>query len=190
MQTCAGLQQPAGGRIRVHGKDVTGWSYHRMQAEDVAYMPAGRLEAGLGGRTFAHRTRGAGAAGTRIPGRLADRTGGNSSPYRTLPDRGRSAYHGGCTLRRQPAALAVRVVEEPLETNLDWSIQPAGWTSGRRTGSGRRCTGAGKRARLSSLCRPISMRSSSAATGSPCSQAERCHASWRPRTLRWKSSVT
>lgn len=47
MQTCAGLEQPAAGRIRVHGKDVTGWSYHRMQAEDIAYMPAGRLEAGL-----------------------------------------------------------------------------------------------------------------------------------------------
>ena len=47
MQACAGLQQPAQGQIRLHGKDVSGRSYHAMQAEDVAYVPAGRLEAGL-----------------------------------------------------------------------------------------------------------------------------------------------
>lgn len=47
MQACAGLEKPDHGQILIHGKDVTGWSYHSMQAEDVAYVPAGRLEAGL-----------------------------------------------------------------------------------------------------------------------------------------------
>ena len=47
LQACAGLLHPTHGRIYLAGQDVTGFSYHRMQAECVAYVPAGRLEAGL-----------------------------------------------------------------------------------------------------------------------------------------------
>ncbi len=45
--TCAGLIQPESGVILLDGQDVTQWPYHRMQAAQVAYVPAGRLEAGL-----------------------------------------------------------------------------------------------------------------------------------------------
>ena len=47
LKACAGLIHPAGGRISIGGVDVTSWSYHRRQANGVAYAPAGRLEAGL-----------------------------------------------------------------------------------------------------------------------------------------------
>jgi simple sugar transport system ATP-binding protein len=47
MQACSGLLQPARGRLRLDGQDVTGWSYHRMQAHGMGYVAAGRLEEGL-----------------------------------------------------------------------------------------------------------------------------------------------
>jgi ABC-type uncharacterized transport system ATPase subunit len=47
LQACAGLLQPTRGRCLLAGQDVTGWSYHRIQAAGVAYVAAGRLEAGL-----------------------------------------------------------------------------------------------------------------------------------------------
>ncbi|MFN2159632.1 MAG: ABC transporter ATP-binding protein [Anaerolineales bacterium] len=47
MQTIAGLIQPVKGKIYLDGKNVTTWSYHRMQDALAAYVPAGRLEAGL-----------------------------------------------------------------------------------------------------------------------------------------------
>jgi simple sugar transport system ATP-binding protein len=47
LQACAGLVHPARGRILVGGEDVTSWSYHRRQTHGIAYVPAGRLEAGL-----------------------------------------------------------------------------------------------------------------------------------------------
>jgi len=47
MQTCVGLKESNMGQVLVNNQDVTGWSYHRMQAEEVAYVAAGRLEEGL-----------------------------------------------------------------------------------------------------------------------------------------------
>lgn len=47
MQTIAGLIKPAKGKVFLDGVDVTGWSYHRVRDELAAYVPAGRLEAGL-----------------------------------------------------------------------------------------------------------------------------------------------
>jgi simple sugar transport system ATP-binding protein len=47
LQTCAGLLKPAHGRYLLAGQDVSGWSYHRIQEAGVAYVAAGRLEAGL-----------------------------------------------------------------------------------------------------------------------------------------------
>jgi simple sugar transport system ATP-binding protein len=47
MQACSGLLPAARGRVRLNGQDVTGWSYHRMQANGMGYVAAGRLEEGL-----------------------------------------------------------------------------------------------------------------------------------------------
>jgi simple sugar transport system ATP-binding protein len=47
LQACAGLLKPTHGRYLLGGQDVSGWSYHRIQAAGVAYVAAGRLEAGL-----------------------------------------------------------------------------------------------------------------------------------------------
>jgi simple sugar transport system ATP-binding protein len=47
MQACSGLIQPARGRLRLDGEDVTGWRYHRLQAHGMGYVAAGRLEEGL-----------------------------------------------------------------------------------------------------------------------------------------------
>jgi len=47
LQACAGLLQPTHGRYLLAGQDVTGWPYHHIQATGVAYVAAGRLEAGL-----------------------------------------------------------------------------------------------------------------------------------------------
>lgn len=47
MQTCAGLIEPDKGQVFVENEDVTGWSYHKMQSEGIAYVAAGRLEEGL-----------------------------------------------------------------------------------------------------------------------------------------------
>lgn len=46
-RACAGLIQPEKGQIFLDGQDVTRFSYHQMQDAKVAYVPAGRLEAGL-----------------------------------------------------------------------------------------------------------------------------------------------
>ncbi|MBN1146680.1 MAG: ATP-binding cassette domain-containing protein [Anaerolineales bacterium] len=47
MQACAGLLHPASGKITLDSKDVTHWSYHRLQQAGMAYITAGRLEEGL-----------------------------------------------------------------------------------------------------------------------------------------------
>jgi simple sugar transport system ATP-binding protein len=47
LQACAGLLHPEHGHITLNGQDISGWSYHRLQAAGVAYVPAGRLEEGL-----------------------------------------------------------------------------------------------------------------------------------------------
>lgn len=47
MQTCAGLIRPESGQILLDGQDITGWSYQKTRAADVAYVAAGRLEEGL-----------------------------------------------------------------------------------------------------------------------------------------------
>ncbi len=47
MQACAGLMPVAKGRVQLAGQDVTAWGYHRMQANGMGYVAAGRLEEGL-----------------------------------------------------------------------------------------------------------------------------------------------
>ncbi len=47
LKACAGLVQPSKGQIYLNGEDITSWSYHRRQAANIAYVAAGRLEAGL-----------------------------------------------------------------------------------------------------------------------------------------------
>lgn len=47
LQACAGLLHPDHGKMLLANEDVTGWSYHRMQAAGVGYAAAGRLEEGL-----------------------------------------------------------------------------------------------------------------------------------------------
>lgn len=47
LQACAGLLRPSQGQISLHGQDVTRYSYDRMRAAGVSYVPAGRLEEGL-----------------------------------------------------------------------------------------------------------------------------------------------
>lgn len=47
LQACAGLQDVAGGTIKLAGEDVTKWGYHRMQDFGMGYVAAGRLEEGL-----------------------------------------------------------------------------------------------------------------------------------------------
>lgn len=47
MQACAGLLPVSKGQVHLAGQDVTSWGYHRMQANDMGYVAAGRLEEGL-----------------------------------------------------------------------------------------------------------------------------------------------
>jgi len=47
LRTCAGLERPTAGRIRLDGQDLTGQAFHRYRQAGVAYLPAGRLEEGL-----------------------------------------------------------------------------------------------------------------------------------------------
>jgi simple sugar transport system ATP-binding protein len=47
LKACAGLLSPAGGRVTVGGRDLTGQHYNRFLAAGVHYLPAGRLEEGL-----------------------------------------------------------------------------------------------------------------------------------------------
>jgi simple sugar transport system ATP-binding protein len=47
LRTCAGLQKPAAGRLRVGGRDLTGAPYRDFLAAGVHFLPAGRLEEGL-----------------------------------------------------------------------------------------------------------------------------------------------
>ena len=53
LRTCAGLQRPAAGQMRVGGKDLTGRAYREFLDAGVHFLPAGRLEEGLiGGLTI------------------------------------------------------------------------------------------------------------------------------------------
>jgi simple sugar transport system ATP-binding protein len=47
LRTCAGLVRPVGGKLIVQDKDLTGKPYHIFLNNDVAYLPASRLEEGL-----------------------------------------------------------------------------------------------------------------------------------------------
>ncbi len=47
LRSLAGLVRTVGGRIGLHGKDVTGFSYHALQRQGLAFLPAARLEEGL-----------------------------------------------------------------------------------------------------------------------------------------------
>jgi branched-chain amino acid transport system ATP-binding protein len=41
-RACSGLVPPAAGTIRLAGKDITGWSAHRIRRAGVVYLPEGR----------------------------------------------------------------------------------------------------------------------------------------------------
>jgi len=47
LRTCAGLIRPVAGKITLHGRDVTGRSYHEFKRDGVEWLPASRLEEGL-----------------------------------------------------------------------------------------------------------------------------------------------
>ncbi|HEX9123975.1 MAG TPA: ATP-binding cassette domain-containing protein, partial [Actinomycetota bacterium] len=47
LRTCAGLLQPAAGRVGLAGRDLTGRGYRDFLSAGVYYLPAGRLEEGL-----------------------------------------------------------------------------------------------------------------------------------------------
>lgn len=47
LRTCAGLLEPAAGRVRVGARDLTRRPYRDFLAAGVHYLPAGRLEEGL-----------------------------------------------------------------------------------------------------------------------------------------------
>lgn len=47
LRTCGGLVRPVGGKLSVLNKNLTGKPYHTFLNNDVAYLPASRLEEGL-----------------------------------------------------------------------------------------------------------------------------------------------
>ena len=47
LRSVAGLVRTVGGRIILHGKDLTGRSYHAFKRHGAAFLPAARLEEGL-----------------------------------------------------------------------------------------------------------------------------------------------
>jgi general nucleoside transport system ATP-binding protein len=47
LRSVSGLVRTVGGRILLHGKDLTGRSYHVFKRQGTAFMPAARLEEGL-----------------------------------------------------------------------------------------------------------------------------------------------
>ncbi|HKZ75853.1 MAG TPA: ATP-binding cassette domain-containing protein [Actinomycetota bacterium] len=47
LRACAGLLEPASGRVRIGGRDLTGRGYRDFLAAGMHYLPAGRLEEGL-----------------------------------------------------------------------------------------------------------------------------------------------
>ncbi len=47
LRACAGLVRPVGGEILIHNQNMTGKPYRSFLAQDVAYLPASRLEEGL-----------------------------------------------------------------------------------------------------------------------------------------------
>jgi len=47
LRTCVGLVRPVGGKLFIRNKDLTGKPYHTFLENDVAYLPASRLEEGL-----------------------------------------------------------------------------------------------------------------------------------------------
>ncbi|MCE5207814.1 MAG: ATP-binding cassette domain-containing protein [Chloroflexi bacterium] len=47
LRSIAGLVRPTGGKITLHGKDLTGRSYHTFKKNGATFLPAARLEEGL-----------------------------------------------------------------------------------------------------------------------------------------------
>jgi ABC-type uncharacterized transport system ATPase subunit len=47
LRACAGLVRPVGGEILIHNESMTGKPYRYFLSQDVAYLPASRLEEGL-----------------------------------------------------------------------------------------------------------------------------------------------
>jgi ABC-type uncharacterized transport system ATPase subunit len=47
LRTCGGLTRPVGGKIIINGKDLTNRSYRKFLENDIAFVPASRLEEGL-----------------------------------------------------------------------------------------------------------------------------------------------
>jgi len=47
LRACAGFQRPTAGKVLVHGKNLTGKAYHHYMQEQVAFVPASRIEEGL-----------------------------------------------------------------------------------------------------------------------------------------------
>jgi ABC-type uncharacterized transport system ATPase subunit len=47
LRTCAGLVEPAAGRVRLGGRDLTGRAYRDFRSAGTYYLAAGRLEEGL-----------------------------------------------------------------------------------------------------------------------------------------------
>jgi simple sugar transport system ATP-binding protein len=47
LRSVCGLMRTVGGRVALHGKDLTGHSYHAYKRQGAAFLPAARLEEGL-----------------------------------------------------------------------------------------------------------------------------------------------
>lgn len=47
IEACTGLIHPSEGHVLLHDVDISRTSYHKIRAEGVAFLPAGRLEEGL-----------------------------------------------------------------------------------------------------------------------------------------------
>jgi simple sugar transport system ATP-binding protein len=133
LRACAGLLEPAAGRVRVSGRDLTGRGYGAFLDAAVHFLPAGRLEEGLvagltiaehfvltGGqhRFFVDWDRARRSAGDRI--RDHHIVGG--------PDSAADALSGGnqqrLLLAMMPPDVRLLLMEHPTR-GLD--IESAGW---------------------------------------------------------------
>ncbi len=133
LRSCAGLLEPAAGRVRLAGRDLTDRGYRDRLAAGVHYLPAGRLEEGLiAGLTITEHfvlTRAEeerfidwGEARRQAAGKIADNF------IRGVPTSTADALSGGnqqrLLLAMMPARIRLLLMEHPTR-GLD--IESADW---------------------------------------------------------------
>ncbi len=118
LRMCAGLDQPVAGEMWIAGAKMNARPYQQFLERGVAYLPAGRLEEGLGAGSKSHRAFYSGAAREGIFHQLECRARRRARKNQRASHSRRAGLARRITLRRESTTRVARALatESPFDS--------------------------------------------------------------------------